>query len=195
MRGEIMDIEIFSTCPQSRGIDYLDRMKYLGQVEAVAHWSDQAGYRGILIYTDNGIVDPWLVAQRVIESTHELCPLIAVQPIYIHPYSVAKLVSSLAFLHGRQVYLNMVAGGFVTDLDALADETDHDERYRRLVEYTTIVSSLFARRVPSASVATSTACTTSSCDPRSHKTCSRRSSSRAPRPRASPLPVLCVQPP
>ena len=65
-------------------------------------------------------------------------PLIAVQPVYIHPYSVAKLVSSLAFLHGRKVYLNMVAGGFVTDLDALADETDHDERYRRLVEYTTM---------------------------------------------------------
>jgi len=135
-------IDIFATCPQSRGITYLDRVRYLNQVDDVAHWSDRAGCRGILIYTDNGIVDPWLVAQRVIERTEQLCPLVAVQPLYMHPYTVAKMVSSLAFPHGRRVYLNMVAGGFVTDLKALADETEHDDRYRRLVEYTTIVSEL-----------------------------------------------------
>lgn len=136
------DIGIFSTCPQSRGMAYLDRVQYLNQVENVARWSEQAGCRGILVYTDNGIVDPWLVAQRVIDCTEQLCPLVAVQPVYMHPYSVAKMVSSLAFLHGRQVYLNMVAGGFVTDLKALADDTEHDDRYRRLVEYTTIVIEL-----------------------------------------------------
>jgi alkanesulfonate monooxygenase len=62
----------------------------------------------------------------------------------MHPYTVAKMVASIGFLHGRMVYLNMVAGGFVNDLKALADDTEHDERYHRLVEYTTIVKELLA---------------------------------------------------
>jgi alkanesulfonate monooxygenase len=49
------------------------------------------------------------------------------------------MVASLAFLHGRRVYLNMVAGGFAHDLAALDDRTPHDQRYERLIEYTLIV--------------------------------------------------------
>src|SRR5207253_10279167 len=58
--------------------------------------------------------------------------------------SVAKMVTSLAFLHGRRVYLNMVAGGFTNDLAALNDHTPHDERYSRLGEYTVIIQGLLA---------------------------------------------------
>ena len=36
----------------------------------------------------------------------------------------------------------MVAGGFRNDLLSLGDDTEHDERYRRLVEYTQIVMAL-----------------------------------------------------
>ena len=60
----------------------------------------------------------------------------------MHPYSVAKMVTSLAFLHGRAVDLNMVAGGFKNDLLALGDETEHDDRYERTTEYTQIVTGL-----------------------------------------------------
>ncbi|MGH9559505.1 MAG: LLM class flavin-dependent oxidoreductase, partial [Bryobacteraceae bacterium] len=62
--------------------------------------------------------------------------------VYMHPYSAAKMVSSLAFLHGRRIYLNMVAGGFKNDLTALNDTTPHDLRYERLIEYTSIVRKL-----------------------------------------------------
>jgi len=98
--------------------------------------------RGILIYTDNGLVDPWLVAQLVLTHTERLCPLVAVQPVYMHPYAIAKMVASLGFLYGRRAYLNMVAGGFKNDLNALNDPTPHDERYTRLVEYTSLVMDL-----------------------------------------------------
>jgi alkanesulfonate monooxygenase len=87
-------------------------------------------------------VDPWLVAQVIVENTSSLSPLVAVQPVYMHPYTVAKMVTSLAFLHGRRVYLNMVAGGFTNDLLALDDRTPHDRRYDRLVEYVRIITSL-----------------------------------------------------
>jgi alkanesulfonate monooxygenase len=129
---------VFTTCPSSLGIS----QGYLDRVAQVARWSENAGCAGMLIYTDNSLVDPWLVSQIVIQSTHSQCPLVAVQPVLMHPYSVAKMVSTLGFLHHRRVFLNMVAGGFKNDLVALNDTTAHDQRYERLVEYTQIIQRL-----------------------------------------------------
>ncbi|HWC76451.1 MAG TPA: LLM class flavin-dependent oxidoreductase [Blastocatellia bacterium] len=140
-----LPIDVFSTCPQSSAVD---RDAYLQNVIDVARWSEQSGCRGILVYTDNSLVDPWLVAQIIIESTEALCPLVAIQPVYMHPYSVAKMVASLGHIYGRRVYLNMVAGGFRNDLAALNDTTEHDRRYDRLVEYTTIIRSLLENGLP-----------------------------------------------
>lgn len=138
-------VEIFSTCPQSK--DH-DRGAYAKRVAEVAAWSEAFGCKGILVYTDNGIVDPWLASQIVIQSTERLSPLIAVQPIYMLPYTAAKMVSSLAFLHGRRVYLNMLAGGFKNDLVALGDQTPHDERYKRTTEYTLVLRRLLESEGP-----------------------------------------------
>ena len=138
-------ISVFATCPQSKDVD---RDDYLGRVRDVAGWSEAAGCEGILVYTDNGIVDPWLVSQVILESTERLSPLVAIQPVYIHPYSAAKMVCSLAFMHDRRVCLNLLAGGFKNDLVALGDETPHDERYERTVEYARIVLDLLKGDAP-----------------------------------------------
>lgn len=138
-------IKVFSTCPQSSA---MERASFLQNVIDVARWSEEAGCEGILVYTDNSLVDPWLVAQIVIQNTDKLCPLVAVQPAYMHPYAVAKMVSSLGHFYGRRVYLNMVAGGFKNDLAALNDTTAHDKRYARLVEYTTIIQELLRSTAP-----------------------------------------------
>ena len=132
-------IKVFSTCPQSS--DHTSA-EYLERVIDVARWSEANGCEGILVYTDNRILDPWLVAQIIIQHTSRLSPLVAVQPVYMHPYSVAKMVTSLGFLHHRRVYLNMVAGGFSNDLVSLDDTTPHDRRYDRIVEYAEIVKRL-----------------------------------------------------
>jgi alkanesulfonate monooxygenase len=132
-------LELFSTCPQSKD---LPANVYRRRVAEVAQWSDRAGYRGILVYTDNQLVDPWLVAQIVIESTETLCPLVAVQPVYMHPYTAANMVSSFAHIYRRRIFLNMVAGGFRNDLLALGDSTEHADRYARVVEYTQLVKGL-----------------------------------------------------
>jgi len=136
-----LPVNVFSTAPQSADVE---SHAYLEKVAQIARWSESVGCKGILIYTDNRLVDPWLVAQIVIQSTRFLCPLVAIQPIYMHPYTVAKMVSSIGHLYGRQVYLNMVAGGFRNDLLALCDETPHDLRYERLFEYTTIIKRLLS---------------------------------------------------
>src|ERR1700724_1156128 len=138
-------IETFSTSPQSKD---LPREAYVQQVINVAHWSEEAGCTAILVYTDNSLVDPWLVSQIILQNTKKLCPLIAVQPVYMHPYTVAKMVASFGHLYGRRIYLNMVAGGFKNDLVALNDSTAHDDRYARLVEYTTIIKLLLSSPAP-----------------------------------------------
>jgi alkanesulfonate monooxygenase len=140
-----VDIRIFSTCPASKDLDKRD---YVRNVADVARWSEGAGCHGILVYADNSLVDPWLVSQVIMENTEALCPLVAVQPVYMHPYSVAKMVASLGFLHGRRLWLNIVAGGFKNDLVALNDETPHDERYDRAVEYTLIIKGLLSGSDP-----------------------------------------------
>lgn len=138
-------VELFSTCPASSTVD---RKRYLQNVVDVARWSEQWGCKGILVYSDNSVLDPWLVSQIIIQNTQGLCPLVAVQPAYMHPYTVAKLVTSFGHLYERRVYLNMVAGGFKNDLIALNDTTPHDKRYERLIEYTGVIKTLLASASP-----------------------------------------------
>ena len=130
--------KLIGTCPPASrsGADYLK------EVAEVARWADDDGWEALLVYTDHRMADPWLVSQLVLQATKTLRPLLALQPIYAHPFTIAKSISSFAYLYGRQVYLNMVAGGFPQDLEALCDTTPHDQRYDRLVEYAKIIQSL-----------------------------------------------------
>jgi alkanesulfonate monooxygenase len=132
-------LSILTTCPPSNRVP---AGEYLTRVRDVARWSEEAGCDGILVYTDHGLVDPWLVSQTIVEATESICPLVAVQPVYMHPYTVAKMVTSIAHLYGRRLYLNFVAGGFRNDLLSFGDTTPHDERYDRLAEYVGIVKQL-----------------------------------------------------
>src|SRR5260370_7670432 len=134
-------LEVFSTCPQSSDGD---REGYVQRVADVARWSERAGCRGILVYSDNRLADPWLVSQLIAQNTTRLCPLVAVQPVYMHPYAVAKMAASFGHLHGRQIYLNMVAGGSKPDLVALNDTTPHTNRYARLLQPTPIIHPPFS---------------------------------------------------
>jgi len=139
------DVTVFSACPpagQENGSEYLRR------VRQVAEWSDRAGCSGILIYADNRTTDPWLVSQIILQNTANLSPLIAVQPVYMHPFSAAKMVADLTYFYGRRIHLNIVAGGFKGDLLALGDTLEHDARYDRASEYALIMKRLLTSRGP-----------------------------------------------
>ena len=138
-------LRVFTTCPPSGMQAQADCMPHLREV---ARWSEEAGCEGMLVFSDNRQLDPWLVSQAILRETTTLSPLVAIQPAYMHPYAVAKMIASLAFMYGRRVHLNMVAGGFRNDLEALNDSTPHDERYARLVEYTRIIQGLLYSDAP-----------------------------------------------
>lgn len=146
IKAERSGLEVFSTCPRSD--IFTNGREYLRNVELVARWSEASGCKGILVYSDNSMVDPWVVSERITQSTQSLCPLVAVQPIYMHPYAIAKIVATLGYMYGRKVYLNMIAGGFKNDLTALNDNTPHDRRYLRLTEYTNLILGLLKTSGP-----------------------------------------------
>lgn len=119
---------------------------YLEAIASVSGWADRDGWDAILVYTDHKQADPILIAQYIIEKTNKLRPLIAIQPIYTHPFYLAKTISTFSFLYGRQIGINLVAGGFPLDLQSLGDNTPHDKRYDRLVEYGKIVRGLLSAK-------------------------------------------------
>ena len=90
------------------------------------------------------------------------------------------------FLHGRRLDVNLVAGGFRKDLLALADETPHDERYERPVEYARSSAACSRRRGRTGSRARYFGSATCSSGQRSPRAAARRSSSLAPPPPAGP---------
>jgi len=134
-------VTVYSTCPGSSERTAAQFRPLIGDI---ARWTEAAGWRGLLVYTDNRLVDPWAAAQHMIERTERLVPLVAVQPVYMHPFTVARMIRSIGYLYGRQVDLNLVTGGYAGHLQALDCTLDHDARYERLVEYSRVLLELLA---------------------------------------------------
>jgi alkanesulfonate monooxygenase len=132
-------VTIYSTCRSSIRYGLQSHMRKLLET---ARWAEEAGCRGALLYTDCTSMDVWTAAQAAIVSTTTFVPLVAVQPMDMTPFALARAVSSLAHLYGRRVDINFVSGGFSRDLAVQGDVLAHDARYDRLTEYVTIVKML-----------------------------------------------------
>ncbi|HAC16528.1 MAG TPA: alkanesulfonate monooxygenase [Bacteroidetes bacterium] len=138
-----MDIDLFTTTPQSVE---LTRYQFLKEMKRIPRQSEKYGYKGILVYSDNRLADPWMMTEMILEETTHLLPMIALQPMYMHPYTVAKKIATIGLIYERQIALNLIAGGFVNDLIAIGDHTPHDKRYDRLAEYTEIIQLLLTSK-------------------------------------------------
>lgn len=112
-------------------------------------WSDQHGFDGVLIFAGAGaVLDPWMLASAAVSMTSRIIPLIAVNPVYVHPVAAARMIASIAHIHGRAVALNLITGTAVSDLETIGDQADHDGRYARLAEYAIILRGLLSSPRP-----------------------------------------------
>lgn len=93
-------LEIFATCSTTADSD---PRGYAQRVIDVVRWSERHGCKGILVYSDNRQLDPWLVSHLILQHTQDLCPLVAVQPVYMHPYTVAKMIATFGQLYRRRI--------------------------------------------------------------------------------------------
>ena len=115
---------------------------YITQVE-------QHGFRGTLIFQNNtNDIDPWTIAQEQLIKSSFLCPFIAINPVYMHPYTVAQKLLSFAKLYRRKFFLNFITGTSTSDLESLDSLLSHEDRYNRLAEYIEIIWRLITSRLP-----------------------------------------------
>jgi alkanesulfonate monooxygenase len=121
---------------------------YLQHVIDVAGCTEQADFAGILTFTDNRSLDPWFLAQLIISRTDRIAPLVAVNPVYMHPVGAVRMINTIAHLFGRRVDLNLVSGGFSRHLHEVGCTLGHDERYERLREYGEIVRRMLGEERP-----------------------------------------------
>jgi alkanesulfonate monooxygenase len=128
----------------------IDSARYIDELMRAARFSDRNGLAGILLFAGNDtLVEPWSIAQHILANTAECSPLVAVNPVYVHPFTAAKFVSSFALLYHRKIYLNMITGTAASDLHGLGDEQlSHQDRYTRLGEFIHIVRQLLASTRP-----------------------------------------------
>jgi alkanesulfonate monooxygenase len=113
------------------------------ETHSLIEMADACDVTGVLIFTGNDMpFEPFVLAQTILERTESLLPLVAVNPIYQHPFSVARMVNSLHALYGRTIHLNLVTGVSVRHLESLGEQLDHEQRYGRLTEFALVVRSL-----------------------------------------------------
>ncbi len=137
-------MRVFAISPRNH-----DPQRAWTDIDTTIRLADRYGFTGILAHTGNDtLMDPWLVGQHALDASEHLAPLVAVNPVYHHPFAVAQLVSSLTYRYGRRLYLNLVTGTATPDRVALGDETPHDRRYARLREYGLAVLGLLGTAAP-----------------------------------------------
>lgn len=95
--------------------------QHIDDLMRVARFGERNGLEGPLLFAGNDtLVEPWAMAQHILVRTEKISPLIAVNPLYMHPFTVAKFVSSFALLYRRKVDLNMITGTATSDLGGWA---------------------------------------------------------------------------
>jgi alkanesulfonate monooxygenase len=138
-------VTVYTTAPTA--VDSSPK-EFRGHLLDVARWTEASGCRGLLVYSDNSLADPWAIAQMIVANTETIVPMVAVQPVYMSPFAAARAVSTIGLLYGRQLDINLVTGGFSGHLRALDCSLDHDSRYRRLIEYGTVLRTLLSSERP-----------------------------------------------
>src|SRR5687767_5549449 len=137
-------ITVFTISPRTTNVDL-----YWRNIELCIALSSTYRATGILLFEGNDtFVSPWVAAQATFERSRTLSPLVAVNPIYMHPFSVAKLVNSYIQTHRRKTYLNMITGTALSHLQAMNDDLTHDQRYERLGEYAELIWALLTTDGP-----------------------------------------------
>ena len=108
------NINVFAISPRT-----LAAAEYWKNIDLVGEWCQRYDLTGPLLFTGNDtFVEPWVAAQLMVER-YDLSPLIAINPLYMHPFTVAKMVGSTAHVFGKKLFLNMVTGTAVNQAHQL----------------------------------------------------------------------------
>jgi alkanesulfonate monooxygenase len=146
MNIRLKDSEVLVFTHPHRTYDYQD---YRHHHEEMILWSAQFNCEGMLCSTSSyDYFDPWLWAQNLCSKTENLAPFVAINPIYMHPFTAARMVASMVHLFGRKLWLNFITGSAPADLRQLNDTITKAQRYERLGEYAEVMLQLLKSQHP-----------------------------------------------
>lgn len=138
MKNKPFFVNIFPTNDRRSDIDYKAMLtKYCDH-------SVECGFAHTLITVGDKRIDPWTIAQACLTK---LNPIVAVNPLYIHPVETAKRVVALQKLYGTTVSLNLVTGSFFNEMKSVGDELNLEQRSQRLKDYHSILSELLKGKI------------------------------------------------
>jgi alkanesulfonate monooxygenase len=124
------DAEIIGPSTREATLDYLVRC---------AKTAEDAGFVFMLVPVGTTCEDAWLAASAVAARTEKMKFLVAMRPGFIAPTVAAKMSNTMDQLTRGRVLINVVTGGFPSELAADGDFTDHDARYARTQEFMQVV--------------------------------------------------------
>lgn len=137
-------IYIFTTMRRSE-----DEASYIESTMELMEINERLCFAGILFFQNNSNdIEPWVLAQEILSKPYTQSPFIALNPVYLHPYTAAQKIMSLSRLYKKRLCLNFITGTSKSDLSSLGDHLPHDARYDRLIEYVTIINGLLTSKIP-----------------------------------------------
>ncbi|WP_159944663.1 MULTISPECIES: LLM class flavin-dependent oxidoreductase [unclassified Nocardiopsis] len=114
----------------------------------IVGYAEKHGFDGLLSFYNHHDLDPWMVGGNILTHSSTVSPLIALQPYSVPPFTAAKMIHSLTFLHQRRVDVNLITGAADHELVEVGDALGHDDRYERAAEYISVVRSLLSSEQP-----------------------------------------------
>jgi alkanesulfonate monooxygenase len=103
--------------------------------------AERAGLDALVIYSFARALDAWALAGEVLAGSSGLEPVVTVQAHHEHPFATARRLASLAYLHGRRVSVNVVAGASAAEQRTLGQH-DRAATKRRQADFARVLAAL-----------------------------------------------------
>ncbi|HKX28907.1 MAG TPA: LLM class flavin-dependent oxidoreductase [Blastocatellia bacterium] len=120
------------------------RRPTLEYLSSLVETAAEMGFESLLTATNyHAIHETWTVSMATLARTRGAGLLVAVRPGMFHPAIFAKMVSTAANLFPGRVQLNIVTGSNPAENAMYGDFEDHDTRYARTREFTSLLLRLW----------------------------------------------------
>lgn len=126
--------------------DRQDNITYIESVRSFAKKIKKEYFSYSLITVGSNRLDPWVLAQALMNESEDFSPLIAVNSYYQHPLQIIKKISTLQALYKNEMAINLIPGAFENEMKALNEATTFDQKQKKLCEFSQVLRGYFKNK-------------------------------------------------
>jgi alkanesulfonate monooxygenase len=109
----------------------------------LARAAERQGYDSILSITTSRNYEPFVATSFLAAHTERIKFIVAVRPGFTHPTWVAQQSATFQEMSNNRLYLNIVTGSHESELRALGETLDKQQRYARTDEFFDVLKRSF----------------------------------------------------